>query len=71
MELEAFKSEFGHCDVPCVYSANPPLEKMFFKLRTIYKQQQEGTKKQEPSLSQYRKERLEWIGFTWMRVSTR
>jgi len=63
-DLEAFKSEFGHCNVPCKYSANPSFGIWCIQIRYSYNQIQQG---QQPSrnLTQDQIERLEEIGFKW------
>jgi len=63
-DLEAFKSEFRHCNVPSKYSANPSLGYWCNKTRCAYNQIQQG---QTPSrnLTRYQIERLEEIGFKW------
>jgi len=64
LDLEAFKSEFGHCNVPYKYSADPSLWKWCSNMRYAYNQIQQG---QTPSgnLTQDRIERLEEIGLKW------
>jgi len=63
-DLEAFKSEFGHCNVPYGYSVNPSLGYWCSKMRYSYNQIQQG---QTPSrnLTQDQIDRLEEIGFKW------
>jgi len=63
-DLEVFKSEFGHCNVPFRYSVNPSLGKWCIAMRYAYNQIQRG---QTPSrnLAQDQIERLEEIGFKW------
>jgi len=63
-DLEAFKSEFGHCNVPYKYSVNPSLGNWCCRMRYTYKQIQQGqTPKRK--LTQDQIERLEEIGFKW------
>ena len=63
-DLEAFKSEFGHCNVPYKYSTDPSLGNWCNTIRCSYKKIQQG---QTPhiSLTQDRIERMEEIGFKW------
>jgi len=63
-DLEAFKSEFGHCNVPSRYSVNPSLGYWCRWMRYSYNRIQQG---QTPStsLTQDQIERLEEIGFKW------
>ena len=63
-DLEAFMSEFGHCDVPFKYSADPSLGNWCSDMRCAYNKIQQG---QTPSryLTQDQIERLEEIGFRW------
>ena len=63
-DLEAFKSEFGHCNVPVKYSVNPSLGSWCSTMRCTHKQIQQG---QTPkmNLTQDQIERLEEIGFKW------
>jgi hypothetical protein len=61
-ELEAFKSEFGHCNVPCKYSANPSLGKWCNTTRYCYNKSQQGHTI-DRILTQDQIERLEEIGF--------
>ena len=73
-ELEVFKEEFGHCNVPQRYPGNPSLGHWCRNMRTSYHRIQMG--KEEPNriqkemkrtckLSQDRIKRLEEIGFQW------
>ena len=61
-DLEAFKSKFGHCNVPCTYSADPSLGQWCNNMRYYYNQIQQG---QTPNsnLTQDQIARLEEIGF--------
>jgi len=63
-ELEVFKNEFGHCNVPCKYSVNPSLGKWCINMRYSYNQIQQG---QKPSrnLTQDQIVHLKEIGFKW------
>jgi hypothetical protein len=61
-DLEAFKSEFGHCNVPCTYSANPSLGQWCNNMRYYYNQIQQG-QKSNCNLTQDQIARLEEIGF--------
>ena len=61
-ELEAFKSKFGHCNVPCKYSANPSLGKWCNTTRYCYNKSQQGHTI-DRILTQDQIERLEEIGF--------
>jgi len=63
-DLEAFKTKFGHCNVPCKYSVNPSLGNWCRAMRRAYNQIQQG---QMPSrnFTQDQIERLEEIGFKW------
>jgi hypothetical protein len=63
-DLEAFKSEFGHCNVPCKYSADPTLGRWCSAMRDTYRLIQQG-KKPNRNLSKTRIERLEGVGFHW------
>ena len=63
-DLEAFKSEFGHCDVPYTYSADPALGQWCAIIRYNYNLIQ-GGKKPRMNLSQDRIERLDKMGFKW------
>ena len=62
--LEAFKSEFGHCNVPCRYLANPLLGNWCSKQRCSYKKMQKGQTPKN-NLTKDQIERLEGIGFKW------
>jgi len=63
-DLEAFKSEFGHCNVSHSHSADPSLGNWCYKMRFTYNQIQQG---QTPKnkLTEDQIERLEEIGFKW------
>ena len=63
-DLEAFKSKFGHCNVPYQYSLDPSLGKWCSKMRCAYNHRQQG---QTPkgNLTQDQIARLEEIGFKW------
>lgn len=63
-EIEVFKSEFGHCNVPSIYSADPTLGAWCTSLRRTYNLIHKG-KKPDRILSQNRIKRLEGIGFNW------
>ena len=67
-ELIAFKEEFGHCNVPSRYAANPSLGQWCSTTRKAYKKIQNGMKANY-NLTQGRIKRLEEIGFQW-HVST-
>ena len=41
-DLETFKSEFGHCNIPFRYSVNPSLGKWCSNIRYSYNQSQQG-----------------------------
>jgi hypothetical protein len=60
--LEAFKSEFGHCNVPQRYSADPSLGQWYGKMRCAYNKIQQG-QTPERNLTQEQIKRLEEIGF--------
>jgi len=64
-ELEVFKNKFGHCNVPCKYSANPPLGSWCDNMRTAYNKIQKGERPRH-NISRDRIERLERIGFKWL-----
>ena len=63
-DLEIFKSEFGHCNIPQKYSVNPSLGNWCNTVRSAYNKIQQG---QTPkiNLTQDQIERLEEIGFKW------
>jgi hypothetical protein len=63
-ELEAFKEEFGHCNVPVKYSKNKSLGSWCNNVRASYKQIKKGMKPNY-NLSPYMIEQLEKIGFRW------
>jgi len=63
-DLELFKSEFGHCNVSCKYSANPSLGMWCNATRAAYKKIQQGNTPKK-NLTQDQIERLEEIGFKW------
>ena len=63
-DLKAFKSEFGHCDVPYTYSADPVLGQWCTMIRYNYNLIQQG-KKPRINLSQDRIDRLNEVGFEW------
>jgi len=63
-DLEAFKSEFGHCNVPRQYSVNPSLGNWCSRLRCSYNKIQQGQAPRN-TLTQDQIERLEKIGFKW------
>jgi len=62
--LEAFKSKFGHCNVPFKYSANPSLGNWCSAVRYYYNKIQQGQTPRR-NFTQYHIERLEEIGFKW------
>ena len=67
LDLEAFKTKFGHCRVPKAYQ----VEGLGFwcsSMRCAYHKIQQG-KPARSNLSQDRIERLEEIGFTWNRAN--
>jgi len=66
-DLEAFKSEFRHCNVPYNYSANPSLGNWCRDTRSAYNKIQQGQtpKSKLTKLTQDEVERLEEIGFKW------
>ena len=66
-DLEAYKNEFGHCNVPRQYSANPSLGTWCNTMRYAYNQIQQG---QTPSsnLTPDQIARLEDAGFIWNNV---
>ena len=66
-ELIAFKEEFGHCNVPSRYAANPSLGQWCSTTRKAYKKIQNGMKANY-NLTQGRLKRLEEIGFQWQGV---
>jgi len=63
-ELETFKEEFGHCNVPRRYQGNPSLGAWCNTMRTAYKKIQSGMETSY-NISQDRVEILEGIGFRW------
>jgi len=63
-ELETFKEEFGHCNVPQTYPANLVLGGWCHRMRAAYNNIQKGMKTTR-NLSQERIVRLEGIGFQW------
>jgi len=63
-DLEASKSEFGHCNVPRKYSVNPSLGRWCSKMRFYYNQIQQGQTPRN-NVTQDQIERLEEIGFKW------
>jgi len=63
-DLEAFKRQFGHCDVPQRYSADPSLGSWCKATRRACHHIQQGMTTKS-KLSQERIERLEEIGFKW------
>ena len=63
-ELEAFKSEFGHCNVPTRYSVNPSLGHWCRAMRYSYNKMQQGQKPRS-NLTQELIKCLEEIGFKW------
>jgi len=63
-DLEAFKSEFGRCQVPSNYSVNPSLATWCSTMRFAYKQIQQGQTPKR-NLTPDRIEHLEEIGFKW------
>ena len=60
-ELEAFKEEFGHCNVPQGYSKNKPLGSWCNNVRASYRQIKKGMKPNY-NLSENIIEQLEKIG---------
>jgi len=64
VDLEVFKEEFGHCNVPVKYSKNKSFGNWCNNIRSAYKKIQEG-RNPRCNLSQDRIERLEKIGFQW------
>jgi len=60
-DLAAFKSKFGHCDVPYSYPENPSLGQWCSDMRSAYNAIQKG-KKTSHTLSPERMKRLEEIG---------
>jgi len=68
-DLEAFKSEFRHCNVPGKYSVNPSLGKWCTEIRYSYNQIQQGHTPRS-NLTQDEIERLEEIGFKWKLTET-
>ena len=63
-QLIDFIDEFGHCNVPQRYSANPSLGRWCKEMRGAYKKIQKGQTPRS-NLSQKRIERLNEIGFLW------
>ena len=63
-ELETFKEEFGHCNVPKAYSANVLLGGWCHRMRAAYNNIQKGMKTTR-NLSSDRIEQLDKIGFQW------
>jgi len=65
-DLEAFKSEFGHCNVSQRYSVNPTLGKWCStKMRCAYNNKIQQGLTPKRNLTQDQIERLEEIGFKW------
>lgn len=62
--LQKFKEENGHCNVPKGYNDNPPLGSWVRNVRATYKQIQLG-KKTNGTLTQPRIKQLEDMGFNW------
>ena len=60
-DLEAFKSEFGHCHIPWTFPANPSLGHWCSVMRSSYKQIQQGQRPRR-NLTQDQIQRLEEIG---------
>ena len=63
-ELEAFKEEFGHCNVSYDYKDNPSLGLWCSRVKTAYQRIQKKKGKTSRILS-----RLEEIGFQWSRIA--
>ena len=63
-DLEALKSEFGHCNVSRTYSAVPLLGKWCSEMRCAYNKIQQGLTPRF-NLTQDQIARLEEIGFKW------
>ena len=63
-DLKAFKSQFGHCNVPWKYSVDPSLGQWCSTTRCAYNKIQQG-KTPKRNLTQDQMERLEEIGFKW------
>ena len=61
-QLEQYKEENGHCNVPTKYEANPALGRWVSSQRSKYKKKQEG---QEGTIEDDQVKRLEEIGFSW------
>jgi len=70
-ELEAFKEEFGHCNVPMKYPDNQTFLNWCSIIRNTYNRKQMGLKPTgRTNISQDRIDQLEQIGFQWrLRVS--
>lgn len=62
LQLQEFKSEYGHCRVPVQYERNPPLGRWVSAQRKHYKLYQMG---ENVSMSQDRIQQLSKMGFVW------
>ena len=68
-QLEAFKEEIGHCNVPNRFANNRTLGYWCSNMRRAYKNIQKGMKmKTDYDLTPDRIKRLEEIGFQWQGV---
>ena len=63
-DLEAFKTKFGHCNIPQRYSVDPSLGHWCNQMRVAYNQIQQGNP-MNCKLSQDRIVHLKEIGFKW------
>ena len=64
LQLEAYKKEHGHCDIPRSYTIDPSLRKWCENMRMAYSCIRQG-KATRYNLPQSRIDRLENIGFRW------
>ena len=63
-DLEAFKSEFGHCNIPYIYSADPSLGKWCNAMRCVNNEMKKLGRRKNKFFHD-RIECLEEIGFQW------
>lgn len=64
VQLEAYKKQYGHCDIPRSFTADPSLRKWCENMRMAYSCIRQG-KATRYNLPQSRIDRLEKIGFRW------
>lgn len=69
VQLLEFKEEFGHCNVPQRYGANPTLGRWCSNMRSAHKiKQRENKQGTSSGLSKHHIEQLEAMGFKWKGV---